>query len=79
MVTLQAKYPGTCRDCGSKFPAGTSVEWQKGQGASCCNGTPQVAPQASKSPMVVDGAQRMEWVDDKTTQEVVGFQGDSLV
>ena len=76
---MQAKFPGTCRDCGNRFPAGTDIDWQKGQGASCCNGTPQVAPKASKSPMVVDGAQRMEWVDGKTTQEVVGFQGDSLV
>ena len=76
---MQARFPGTCRDCGNKFPAGTDIDWQKGKGASCCNGTPQVAPQASKSPMVVNGAQRMEWVDGKTTQEVVGFQGDSLV
>ena len=76
---MQARFPGTCRDCGNKFPAGTDIDWQKGKGASCCNGSPQVAPQASKSPMVVNGAQRMEWVDGKTTQEVVGFQGDSLV
>ena len=76
---MQARFPGTCRDCGNRFPAGTDIDWQKGKGASCCNGSPQVAPQASKSPTVVNGAQRMEWVDGKTTQEVVGFQGDSLV
>ena len=79
---MQARFSGKCRDCGNKFPAGTDIDWQRGQGASCCNGSPQVAPKAAKStssPMVVDGAQRMEWVDGKTTQEVVGFQGDSLV
>jgi hypothetical protein len=78
---MQARFPGTCRDCGNKFPAGTDIDWQRGQGASCCNGSPQVAKvaKATSSPMVVDGAQRMEWVDGKTTQEVVGFEGDSLV
>ena len=109
---MQARFPGTCRDCGNKFPAGTDIDWQKGKGASCCN--PQAAPvkatgttgaekchcptyenhsgpcggpqcdchyskPQAEQPMVVDGAQRMEWVDGKTTQEVVGFQGDSLV
>jgi hypothetical protein len=89
---MQARFPGICRDCGNRFPAGTDIDWQKGQGASCCNGTrkgtmfPATQEQAQewqeyfgKQPMVVDGAQRMEWVDGKTTQEVVGFQGDSLV
>ena len=78
MVTFQAKYPGTCRDCGLKFPAGTSVEWQKGQGASCCNGTPQAAPQADRA-FIVDGAMKMEWVEEKTYQEGVAFQGDSVI
>jgi hypothetical protein len=27
MRTMQAKYPGTCSDCGKKFAAGTSIEW----------------------------------------------------
>jgi hypothetical protein len=72
---MQARFPGTCRDCGNKFPAGTDIDWQKGQGASCCNGTPQ----AAKSPMVVDGAQRMEWVEGKSIQEIVDVQGDSFI
>ena len=84
---MQARFPGTCRDCGRKFPAGTDIDWQKGQGASCCNGTPylnflrapQAAPQASKSPMVVDGAQRMEYQTGKVTQEIVDVQGDSYI
>ena len=98
---MQARFAGTCRDCGNRFPAGTDIDWQKGQGASCCNGTqypspgheyspgveerlaglPDPRPQAKSpsSPLVVDGAQRMEWVEGKTTQEVVGFQGDSLI
>ena len=78
---MQARFAGTCRDCGNRFPVGTDIDWQKGQGASCCNGSPQAAKvaKATSSPMVVDGAQRMEWVDGKTTQEVVGFEGDSLV
>ena len=78
---MQARFAGTCRDCGNRFPAGTDIDWQKGQGASCCNGSPQAAPQdkAPSSPLVVDGAQRMEWVEGKTTQEVVGFEGDSLI
>ena len=98
---MQARFAGTCRDCGNRFPAGTDIDWQRGQGASCCNGTqypspgheyspgveerlaglPDPRPQAKSpsSPLVVDGAQRMEWVEGKTTQEVVGFEGDSLI
>jgi len=75
---MQARFPGTCRDCGNKFPAGTDIDWQKGQGASCCNGSHQ-ADRTSKTPIVFEGAQQMEWVKGKTTQEVVGYQGDSLI
>ena len=76
---MQARFPGTCRDCGNRFPAGTDIDWQKGKGASCCNGTPQ-----AERPVIVDrfnllDVMQMEWVDGKTTQEVVGFQGDSLI
>ena len=75
---MQARFSGTCRDCGNKFPAGTDIDWQKGQGASCCNGSHQ-ADRTSKTPIVFEGAQQMEWVKGKTTQEVVGYQGDSLI
>ena len=83
MVTLQAKYPGTCRDCNNKFPAGTTVEWQKGPGASCCKGTP--APQATDvgnmyhRAFIVNGAMKMEWVEEKVYQEIVDFMADSPV
>jgi len=89
---MQAKFPGTCRDCGNRFPAGTDIDWQKGQGASCCNGTrkgtmfPATQEQAQewqeyfgKQPMVVDGAQRMEYQTGKVTQEIVDVQGDSYI
>ena len=37
---MQAKFPGTCRDCGSKFPAGTDIHYdRRTKKASCCNGT----------------------------------------
>ena len=75
---MQAKFPGTCRDCGTKFPAGTDIDWQKGKGASCCNGTPQAPPQADRA-FIVDGAMKMEWVEEKTYQEGVAFQGDSVI
>ena len=75
---MQARFPGTCRDCGNKFPAGTDIDWQKGKGASCCNGSHQ-ADRTSKTPIVFEGAQQMEWVKGKITQEVVGYQGDSLI
>jgi len=75
---MQAKFPGTCRDCGNRFPAGTDIDWQKGQGASCCNGTPQAAPQADRA-FIVDGAMKMEWVEEKTYQEGVGFQADTVI
>jgi hypothetical protein len=75
---MQARFPGTCRDCGNKFPAGTDIDWQKGQGASCCNDSHQSAAQR-KTPIVFEGAQQMEWVKGKITQEVVGYQGDSLI
>ena len=74
---MQARFPGTCRDCGNKFPAGTDIDWQKGKGASCCNGTPQAA-QADRA-FIVDGAMKMEWVEEKTYQEGVAFQGDSVI
>jgi len=101
MVTFRAKYAGTCRDCGLGFPAGTVVEWERRQGASCCNGTqapspghewtpgveerlaglpdprPQ-EPQADRA-FIVDGAMKMEWVEEKTFQEGVAFQGDSVI
>ena len=80
---MQARFPGTCRDCGNKFPAGTDIDWQKGQGASCCNGTK--APQATDvgnmyyRAFIVDGAMKMEWVEEKVYQEIVDFMADSPV
>ena len=42
---MQARFPGTCRDCGNKFPAGTDIHYdRRTKKASCCNGTP--APKA---------------------------------
>jgi hypothetical protein len=43
-MVIRSKYSGTCRDCGNRFPAGTIVEWERGQGASCCNGTQAPSP-----------------------------------
>ena len=74
---MQARFPGTCRDCGNRFPAGTDIDWQKGKGASCCNGSPQVAK--VDRAFIVDGAMKMEWVEEKTFQEGVAFQGDSVI
>ena len=74
---MQARFAGTCRDCGNRFPAGTDIDWQKGQGASCCNGSPQ-ADKAGRV-FIVDGAMKMEWVAEKTYQEGVAFQGDSVI
>ena len=36
-MVITSKWPGNCRDCGTRFAEGTQVEWQKGKGASCCN------------------------------------------
>ena len=74
---MQAKFPGKCRDCGNRFPAGTDIDWQKGQGASCCNGSPQAAK--ADRVFIVDGAMKMEWVAEKPYQEGVAFQGDSVI
>ena len=30
MKTLTANYPGTCRKCGARFPAGTKINWERG-------------------------------------------------
>ena len=98
---MQARFAGTCRDCGNRFPAGTDIDWQRGQGASCGNGTqypspgaefspgieerqaglPDPRPQAAKADraFIVDGAMKMEWVAEKTYQEAVGFQGDTVI
>jgi len=75
---MQAKFPGTCRDCGIKFPAGTDIHYdRRTKKASCCNGSPQVAQ--SDRAFIVDGAMKMEWVAEKTYQEGVAFQGDSVI
>jgi hypothetical protein len=76
---MQARFPGKCRDCGNKFPAGTDIDWQKGQGASCCNGSPQADKRTIVDRFGLLDTMQMEWVEEKTTQEVVGFQGDSPV
>ena len=75
---MQAKFPGTCRDCGIKFPAGTDRHYdRRTKKASCCNGSPQVA-KADRA-FIVDGAMKMEWVEEKTYQEGVGFQADTVI
>ena len=75
---MQARFPGTCRDCGNKFPAGTDIHYdRRTKKASCCNGSPQVAQ--SDRAFIVDGAMKMEWVAEKTYQEAVGFQADSVI
>jgi hypothetical protein len=74
---MQARFPGTCRDCGNKFPAGTDIHYdRRTKKASCCNGSPQVAQ--SDRAFIVDGAMKMEWVAEKTYMEGVAFQGDSV-
>jgi len=75
---MQARFPGTCRDCGNKFPAGTDIHYdRRTKKASCCNGSPQVA-RADRA-FIVDGAMKMEWVEEKTFQEIVDFMADSPV
>ena len=75
---MQARFPGTCRDCGNKFPAGTDIHYdRRTKKASCCNGSPQVA-RADRA-FIVDGAMKMEWVEEKTYQEIVDFMADSPV
>ena len=75
---MQARFPGTCRDCGNKFPAGTDIHYdRRTKKASCCNGSPQVA-KADRA-FIVDGAMKMEWVEEKTYQEGVSYQGDSVI
>ena len=112
---MQARFPGTCRDCGNKFPAGTDIHYdRRTKKASCCNGSPQAAPvKAAGTPgaekchcptyenhsgpcggpqcdchyskpradraFIVDGAMKMEWVAEKTYQEGVSYQGDSVI
>ena len=35
-MTITAKYPGKCRDCGNRFPAGAEIEWHgRRRGSSC--------------------------------------------
>jgi len=96
---MQARFSGTCRDCGNKFPAGTDIHYdRRTKKASCCNGTqypspgvefspgieerqaglPDPRPQADRA-FIVDGAMKMEWVEEKTYQEAVGFQADSVI
>ena len=75
---MQARFPGTCRDCGNRFPAGTDIHYdRRTKKASCCNGSPQVAK--VDRAFIVDGAMKMEWVAEKTFQEGVAFQGDSVI
>ena len=75
---MQAKFSGTCRDCGNKFPAGTDIDWQKGKGASCCNGSHQADKKTIVDRFGLLGTMQMEWVEEKTTQEAVSLWGDSV-
>lgn len=52
-MTIQAKFPGTCRNCGGAIRVGQSIEWAKGAGAAHvkCNGSsPSVNVPTDKSP-----------------------------
>ena len=76
-MLITSKWAGNCRDCGTRFAEGTQVEWQRGQGASCCN----LAPEDTQveQPVIVDGAQRMEYRTGKAAQVAVDISGDSMV
>jgi hypothetical protein len=43
---MTAKFPGTCKDCGQRFDAGTSILWIKGEGSrhATCPEQPVAAP-----------------------------------
>ena len=30
-MKLSSKFPGTCSECGDRFPAGTEIEWERGR------------------------------------------------
>lgn len=59
MKKLSAKYPGTCRKCGQKFPAGTEIMWGGGvtEHVTCPGLTvaPSVAS-TSRAPLAAGGS-----------------------
>lgn len=38
-MSMISKFPGTCVRCKCRFPAGTEIEWRRGEGASHINQT----------------------------------------
>ena len=54
-MTIKAKYPGTCNECGHPFAAGASIEWQRGlrpchTTCGAPDATPTAAPGAAAKP-----------------------------
>src|SRR5262245_22620625 len=43
-MTIKSKFPGRCTKCGQHFPAGTSVNWERGKGASHATSSECVEP-----------------------------------
>jgi len=68
-MLINARYPGRCRRCGERFPAGARIEWTKRNGArhavddrrppgrfgTGCLGSPHVEP-APEEPTVNETA-----------------------
>jgi hypothetical protein len=59
-MTITAKYPGTCRECGGRIQQGDRIEWEKGAGAAHveCPAQPTVVerePDEIPFPNVPDG------------------------
>ena len=71
-MVITSKWPGNCRDCGTRFAEGTQVEWQKGKGASCCNVPAPEAAQTMEEMWAATQEQAQEW------QAYFGKGGDSL-
>jgi 5-deoxy-D-glucuronate isomerase len=46
---IRAKYPGTCRECGERFSAGTRIAWARGYTAhaTCRSAASKAAPAPS--------------------------------
>ena len=54
-MTITAKFPGKCSECGGRISAGAQIEWSKGEGARHTKCAASSEPRAAPGPIALHG------------------------